>query len=354
MRLKRDEIGQLLFIGFDGQTLDQALEARLLKLRPGGIILFRRNISSAEQCVDLCERLHNLYDPPPMIGIDQEGGKVHRLSTILPDIPDASTLGNSGNEMNVEEIAAAIGKALRALGMDIDFAPVCDLSLPGDMNGIGDRAFGNVPEIVITMGAAFLRGLLSEGVAGTLKHFPGLGASSIDSHTSLPTISKGKISLGMEDMKPFAVLSEIAPLIMVGHGYYPSLTTEKLPATLSSEIVTVILRKEMEFKGVVITDDMEMGAMSDCRSEGEEAVRALHAGCDMVMYASSLEMAENAYEKIVLAIEDERLREKEIGASLRRIAEIRGDFVVTERLKNSAMLLQEASKQIVQYSDEIT
>ncbi len=351
--MKKNEIGQLLFVGFEGQAIDATLETRLSKLKPGGIILFKRNIGSAEQCVSLCEHLHALYDPPPMIGIDQEGGRVHRLSAILPDIPDASTLGKSGNEMVVEEIGVSIGKALRGLGIDIDFAPVCDLSLPDDVNGIGDRAFSSVPETVITIGAAFLRGLLSEGVAGTLKHFPGLGASSIDSHASLPTISKRKTSLGMEDMRPFAVLSEFAPLIMVGHAYYPSLVTEKLPATLSSEIISVILRKEMEFKGVIITDDMEMGAMEMYRSGGEEAVRALLAGCDMVMYASSLERAESAYEKILLAIEDGTLREKNADASLRRIAGIRRDFVVMERAENTARLLQEVSQAIVRLSGEL-
>ncbi len=306
-----------------------------------------------DQLTELCFSIHNLYDPPPFIAIDQEGGSVNRLSSILPETPDAFTLGQHANPETVEDLALLIGQALRTIGIDIDFAPVLDLSDPESFNGIGRRSFSTEPEIAIRMGGAFLRGLLGQGVAGTLKHFPGLGASTIDCHDSLPTIDKKKSFLEIEDMKPFEILSPMTPMLMIGHGCYTSLTIERVPASLSSEIVQDILRRKYDFKGVVITDDMEMGALRDFLSSGEEAVRALHAGCDMALYCSSNDMVENALERAMAAFEKRELDESQIKNSLNRIWELKRSFVVLDKDGDAEPRIREIVEKMEKLSEKI-
>ncbi|MEW5806718.1 MAG: beta-N-acetylhexosaminidase [Acidobacteriota bacterium] len=353
MTIRKDNAGQFLFIGFDGKVLDDKNESFLLRIKPGGIILFKRNIESASQLIELCHRLHNLYEPPPILGIDQEGGMVNRLSFIFPDIPDAHTLARHGNDDIVESVASLMGKALKILGIDCDFAPVLDLCTPYAPNGIANRSFGTDPDTAITMGSAFLRGLLGEGVAGTLKHFPGLGSSEIDSHTSLPTVSKSKNYLLIEDIRPFDALSEITPLIMIGHGHYPSFSLERLPATLCPEIITDVLRKEIGFQGLIISDDMEMGAMQHYLSSGEEAVRAIAAGCNMVMYCSSQEMVESAHSRIVASMESGKLPANRILRSLNRIQEIRKNFVDKQKARDFEEPLRKISEQMREISEKV-
>jgi beta-N-acetylhexosaminidase len=353
MELRQEHLGQLLACGFHGTTLHPDTQSFLRKIRPGGVILFKKNIESLDQLTELCFMLHNLYDPPPFIAVDQEGGPVNRLSPLLPETPNACALGQHGNPETIEDLALLTGQALRTIGIDLDFAPVLDLSAPDFPNGIGKRSFSTEPEIVIRMGGAFLRGLLGQGVAGTLKHFPGLGASTIDSHASLPTIDKKKSFLENEDMKPFEILSSMAPMVMIGHGYYTSLTIEKIPASLSSEIVRDILRKKHGFKGVIITDDMEMGALRDYLSSGEEAVRALHAGCDMVLYCSSNEMVENAVERITAAWEKRDFNESQIHNSLNRIFELKRSFLIPEKRTDAESRVKDIVQKMKVISEKV-
>lgn len=353
MEFNRELLGQLICCGFHGPTLDQETKTFFQKIKPGGVILFKRNIESLDQLSQLCFSLHNLYEPPPFIAIDQEGGIVNRLFPILPETPDAFSLGTHGNLEMVETLGTLTGQALRAIGIDVDFAPVLDMSSPDSQNGIGKRSYSVDTETVINMGGASLRGLLGEGVAGTLKHFPGLGASTIDSHDSLPTIEKNKTFLELQDMKPFEILSPITPFIMIGHGYYPYLTTERTPATLSSIIIRDILRKDLSFNGIIITDDMEMGALKTFVSSGEEAVMALEAGCDIVLYCSSMEMIKNAYENISSSLEKQILNEAEIQASLQRIFEVKRSFIVKEKSENIDAKIEEITEKMRTISDNI-
>ncbi len=353
MKLRKEYLGQLLACGFQGSTLDAGTKTFLQKIKPGGVILFKKNIDSLDQLTQLCFLLHNLYDPPPFIAIDQEGGPVNRLSPLLPETPDAYILGQHRNPETCEDLALLTGQALRAIGIDLNFAPVLDLSNPDSPNGIGRRSFGVEPEIAANMGGAFLRGLLGQGVAGTLKHFPGLGASSIDSHSSLPTIDKKKTFLEIEDMKPFEMLSPIAPMVMIGHGCYTSLTIERVPASLSLEIVQDILRKKFSFNGVIVTDDMEMGALKDYLSSGEEAVRALNAGCDMVLYCSSNEMVENAYTQILSNLEKQNLNEAQIENSLNRIFELKRSFVVQEKCEDVESRINDICEKMKLISEKV-
>src|SRR5262245_51901453 len=186
-------LGELLFVGFEGLELDEDLRLFLVDLRPGGIILFQRNIAGEEQLVRLIEALHALYEPRPLVAVDEEGGQVSRLRSLAGTLPPAARLAALRDPTAVRGLDASLGRLLASAGFDLDFAPVADLCSPYATNGFGDRSFGTDPEVACTMAAAYLDGLADAGVLGCLKHFPGLGPTSLDSHLHLPTADKGEL-----------------------------------------------------------------------------------------------------------------------------------------------------------------
>jgi beta-N-acetylhexosaminidase len=205
--------------------------------------------------------------------------------------------------------ASATARALRALGFNFDFAPVVDLCTEDATNGIGNRSFGTDPERVVSLAGAFLDGLQAEGVAGCLKHFPGLGPTNVDSHETLPTADRSRAELEGQDLIPYRRLGERAASVMVGHGAYPALDPDpSRPASLSPVIVNRLLRDELAFRGLVVSDDLEMGAVAPLDEDGSAAVLSIAAGCDLVLYCASLDRAERAVAALKRATrEDESL-----------------------------------------------
>jgi beta-N-acetylhexosaminidase len=295
--------GRLLMVGLPAPTLEAADAERLRQLGPGGVILFGRNLESAAQTARLLEELQRLLDYPLLLALDQEGGRVSRLQPLIGETPTAAVLARSGEEA-VLGFGRATAGALLALGFNIDFAPVVDLCAVEATNGIGDRSFGTDPDRVTLLAGAFLEGLQDGGVAGCLKHFPGLGPTSVDSHERLPTAARNRKELDESDLVPYRRLASRAAAVMVGHGHYPALDPEPgLPATLSSPVVTGLLRGEIGFGGLVVTDDLEMGAVASLDADGDAAVRAVAAGCDLVLYCAGLERAERARAALLRAAE---------------------------------------------------
>ncbi|HET6372089.1 MAG TPA: glycoside hydrolase family 3 N-terminal domain-containing protein, partial [Candidatus Polarisedimenticolia bacterium] len=183
-------LGDLLFVGFDGTALNAGLESFFREVRPGGFILFKRNITDPEQLLRLVSHLKSLTTPPPLIAVDEEGGQVSRLRSFAPTLPPAAKLAQFSGTRPIREAAAALGRMLASAGFDLDFAPVVDLCAPGAANGIGDRSFGIDPVRTAELAGAYLDGLADAGILGCLKHFPGLGPTVADSHQQLPTIQK--------------------------------------------------------------------------------------------------------------------------------------------------------------------
>jgi len=316
--------GGVIMIGLPGPGLDDVTARRIRDLGPGGTILFGRNLDSPEQTAGLLEELRGLLPSPALFALDQEGGRVSRLQPWIGPTPAAAALARAGTA-EVRRFGEATGRLLAALGFNVDFAPVVDLCEPGAANGIGDRSWSRDPGETTRMAGAFLAGLQGAGVAGCLKHFPGLGDSSVDSHVSLPAVERSRERLEREDLLPYRELGGEAAAVMVGHGHYPALDPrEPLPASCSPRVVEGLLRAGLGYRGLVVTDDLEMGAVSGRDRDGAAAVEALAAGCELLLYCSDLERAEAAARSITRHAERDPLlarRLESAAASVRRTAQ---------------------------------
>jgi beta-N-acetylhexosaminidase len=325
---EKDQAGQLLFVGIEGSVMDSSLGRDLQRIRPGGVILFGRNIKDASQVADLCRALHALSAIPPFLAIDQEGGRVSRLKGIFPPIPANLPMSRSRDaESLIGEHGRMTGRGLALLGFNLNFAPVLDLSPADSPNGIGDRAYGEDPETVSRLARVFLDGQREAGVLGCGKHFPGLGGGNVDSHLDLPTIERPADAMWKEDLAPYRRLREELPMVMVGHAYYPALQgTSRGPSTLSRAMVTDLLRSRIGYPGVVVTDDLEMGAV-DQKRPAEDVVReAIEAGNDLVMYCNSWERVEEAHASLTRALKTGRIGRARLGNTLTRILALKNSL----------------------------
>ena len=280
-----DDVGALLVVGFDGPSLPPALAPALREGRRGGVIIFRRNCSDVEQVEALCRAI--LACSPslaPIVSIDQEGGRVARLHAPCLKVPPARTVGTHGAKL-VERVAEAQARELRALGFNLNFAPVLDIHTNDANPIIGDRAYGSTAAEVALRSAAFIRGAQTGGMLTCGKHFPGHGDTSQDSHLVLPVQEISADVLRARELEPFrAAVAAGVDSLMSAHVVYPSLDASS-PATLSSAISTKILREELLFEGVLFSDDLEMKALSE--NTGENAVLAVAAGCDLILVCAT-------------------------------------------------------------------
>ncbi len=317
-------LGALLFIGFDGVSLSVETKAFLSDLRPGGVILFQRNLVDAGQTRRLIDDLRDSCAPEPLIAVDEEGGTVSRLRGFAPTLPPGARLAASRDPALVRNLAASLGRLLASLGFDIDFAPVLDLCAPEAANGIGSRSFGTDPGVASVMGEAWLRGLEDAGIAGCLKHFPGLGPTACDSHLELPTVTKGEADFLREDLLPFRRLRDRAPIAMIAHGHYPFFCgAEPLAATLAPAVATDLLRRDVGFDGVALADDLEMKAVAARVGWDDLAPRAILAGCDMLLVCRQREAIEKSRRALSAWLAEGRLPEWRVAEALRRIAQLR-------------------------------
>ena len=318
-----DRVGGLLCVGLPGPDLDPPTRELLLEVRPGGIVLFRRNLGDAAQIAALTRALGGLYEPAPILAVDQEGGRVSRLSPPFPSLPTAADLGRLELSAVARWFGALTGRGLRCLGFQMDFAPVVDLSRPGWPDGIGDRAFSDRPEAAAEWAGQFLDGLAEAGVAGCIKHFPGLGGAPADTHEVLPRHphDRGAIERAAE---PYRILRQRAPAVMVSHGWFPPLSGETpLPASLDARVVRDFLRLEIGFEGAILTDDLEMGAVVNRGPFGEVAVEAAAAGHDWLLVCASPERVTAAGDGLRRAAAGGDLDPAALEASLDRVARLR-------------------------------
>ncbi len=320
-----EKVGQLLWIGFQGTTMNPALRSLLERVRPGGLILFSRNIETAGQVRRLTDALFGATRIPPFIALDQEGGRVSRLKSILGPTQTPFDLARRARpETAVRLQASATAAALKSLGFNVNFAPVLDLSGPDPANGIGDRAFGETPLTVCRLAKVALDAHLRAGVLPVGKHFPGLGSARDDTHLALPVIRKRRALLWREDLLPYRRLSRRLPMIMAGHACYPAFQGHNIaPATLAPEIVDALLRGRIGFRGLILTDDLEMGALDQEEGAGTQALRALAAGNDGLMFCSSETRIVEACEAVLAAVRDGNVEPARIDRSVRRILSLK-------------------------------
>ncbi|PYT36930.1 MAG: beta-N-acetylhexosaminidase [Acidobacteria bacterium] len=328
-----DKVGQLFWIGFRGTALEPPLRSLLERVRPGGLILFARNIESAPQVRSLNDALNGFLRIPPFIALDQEGGRVNRLRPILGPIPPNLALARRRAAARaVGQQAGAMVGALRSLGFSVNLAPVLDLSGPDPANGIGDRAFGEDPATVCRLARVFLETHLRAGVVPVGKHFPGLGAARADTHLTLPVILKSRARLTREDLVPYRRLRRQLPIVMAGHAYYSALQEEPPgPATLSRAVIEGLLRRRLGYRGLVVTDDLEMGAVEQEKGAAAQALAALAAGNDGLMFCGSEEKILEAYEGVLGAVLTGEVDERRVDRSLKRINALKARFLRPRR-----------------------
>jgi beta-N-acetylhexosaminidase len=281
----------ILGIGITGKSLTD-LERRIISdTSPYAIVLFGRNIEGEAQLRELVRECKAIAKRPPLMMIDEEGGRVDRIRNLIPGLPSVQAFDEGEQPVEMSQWAGkVIGMALRYFDIEIDLAPVVDVRSPDYApKGLERRTFGDNPARVIELARAFMRGLHGAGVASCLKHFPGIGRGSADPHYGATVIDAPREELIARDLVPFAQLGNEAGAIMIGHGTYPQIDDPDLPATLSRKISTDLLRNETAFDGVAVTDDMEMHAVSDLGAYEEISERALMAGNDVILYCSHIE-----------------------------------------------------------------
>ena len=327
------KVGQMLFLGLPCNSV-AANNAVLGELRPGGMILFARDVSTMEQTlVDV-----NAYRQtakvclPMFVGIDQEGGRVSRLPAAwATKFPTAAQVGR--NSYCAKQLAKALGDELSALGVNMNFAPVLDVNSNPENPVIGDRSFGTTPVDVWASGQHVIDGLTEAGVIPVIKHFPGHGDTSIDSHKALAIVTANQDMLESRELVPFRnAVRAGAPVVMVGHLLIPALDPEQ-PAHLSSRIISGLLREQWGFQGVVITDDLEMGAIAQDRI-GEVAVQAVLAGADMLMVCHTYSKQVGVYNAILEAVKSGRISLERLDQSVQRIITLKHHYQVNKTPAN--------------------
>jgi len=293
--------GQLVMVGIRGKTLDDAQAAFLRRHHVRAVVLFRDNLGTEEDVRALTAALREAMGPTALIGIDQEGGAVVR-ATFLPQPPAAMALGAAGDASLARDVGAAVARGIRSIGFNWNFAPVLDVNNNPENPVIAERSFSANPEDVARLGAAWMRGALSERVACCVKHFPGHGDTHVDSHLDLPVVDKSRESLDRMELAPFFALRDEAPAMMTAHIVYPKIDPRH-PATLSRAILGGVLRDEWRYDGVVITDSLAMKAIHDRYGHDRAAVLALQAGADMVMALGSADEQAAAIDAIQRALD---------------------------------------------------
>jgi beta-N-acetylhexosaminidase len=325
----RRDIGQLLIGSLPGQTITPELRSLAREFSLGGVILFSRNIEEPEQVAELAADVQALSsDLPLWVSVDQEGGRVARLKKPFTEWPPMAVLGRSGSSELASRFAAALAAELKAVGVTLDYAPVLDIHTNPDNPVIGDRALAEDADLVGRLGAAIVRGLQDNGVAACGKHFPGHGDTSVDSHLELPLVEHPPDRIRRVEAVPFreAIRAQVA-FIMTAHVLVPSLDAER-PATLSPRVVQAILRDELGFPGVILSDDLEMKAIAASYAVPDAAVQALAAGCDGVLICSGSADAQAAtLEALVYAVEQDRVPFKRLEDAQLRLRRAKERFL---------------------------
>jgi beta-N-acetylhexosaminidase len=300
--MTRDVLG----IGLVGKTLTPLEHRILAESSPYAVVLFGRNIDSAQHLVDLVGEVKRVSERPPVFMIDEEGGRVDRLRHLVPGLPSAEGFGEGERPAELSEwFGRVIGIALRYFDIEMDLAPVVDIAGEVAPKGLERRVFGRDPETVIELAGAFMRGLHSAGVASCLKHWPGIGVGSADPHYGATVIDIPVEQLIERDLVPYQRLANEAGAVMIGHGTYPQIDEPDLPATLSWRMTTDLLRNFAGFGGVAISDDMEMHAVSDLGTYEDITERALMAGNDVILFCSHIERIPDLQRHLARRIEED-------------------------------------------------
>jgi beta-N-acetylhexosaminidase len=318
-----DMVGQMFVVSVGGTQTDYYIEKMVRKRNVGGVILFGYNMKSEEQVESLTSSLQQLSmqtDPavPLFVAVDQEGGDIASAPWVAPQ-PAAAQVGSRADPDEAHDIAATMGRQLLRAGINTDFAPVVDTGFGA---AIGNRSYGEDPELVARMGAAAVEGFEQAGVVSAAKHFPNHGPATSDSHVSLPVIRHDAKTLKSYDLPPFeAAIEAGVPMVMVGHLVYPAIDPHN-PASLSRDAIGM-LRRDIGFDGVVVTDDLAMAGAKGKDSPAEAALQALGAGADLFVVSSPPQQQADAYDAVLAAVESGEIPRSRIEKSVERVLTIK-------------------------------
>lgn len=333
---RTEMIGQCIMVGFPGTQLDADFIALVREYKIGNVVLFKHNVENLTQLKQLCSDIQELVlgqtGHPAFIGIDQEGGSVVRLPEDGINVPAAMALSATDDPENAYQAAALSATQLRALGINFNFAPSADINTNPNNPIIGARSFGQSAQQVTPYVLAALRAYQEAGILAAVKHFPGHGDTSSDSHIALPCIEKTLEEIQTQELIPFqAAIDSGCQAVMTSHILFPALEPEKIPATMSRRIITGLLREKWNFQGLVITDCMEMDAISRFYGTDKGAVRAISAGVDMVLISHSGEKAKEAFRAIQDAVEMGNISEQQLQTAVQRVLKKKEQYCLPPR-----------------------
>ncbi|SFM21285.1 beta-N-acetylhexosaminidase [Gracilibacillus orientalis] len=327
-----EKIGQLMMIGLEGTTIDQQATNYIKENKVGGFILFKRNIENTQQTVDLINDLKQANDNqiPLFLGVDEEGGRVTRLPEEIIATPTSQTIGEKKDSDLSYQIGKLLAKKVKAFGFNLNFAPILDVNSNPDNPIIGDRSFGSEPSLVSDMAIAQMQGMTDNHVIPVGKHFPGHGDTNVDSHIDLPLLDHSIERLHQVELVPFQqAINHGAEAMMVGHLMVPSLDPDN-PATLSKEIIQGLLRQELGFDGLVISDDLTMGAILENYEIGAAAVKAIQAGTDLLLVCHGYDQMNAVFQAIEKAVDNGDISMQSLDDSVNRVLKLKEKHGITD------------------------
>jgi beta-N-acetylhexosaminidase len=349
------QVGQLLIIGFDGTEVTPQLAEMLTRIQPAGVILFARNIINAQQTHQLLKDCQGCVKDWLFTSIDLEGGRVDRFRNVTGPTPSAAEVFATGERKLFRKHGQIIGKICCTLGFNLDFAPVLDLAFAASRKVMSSRAFSTDPKAVVTYAREFLAGIGSAGVIGAGKHFPGLGEGNLDSHHELPVIKKSFNQLWEEDLAPYRMMKRELPMVLVNHANYPDITHDPLPASLSKYWITDVLRRQIGYRGLVVSDDLEMGGVLEAAPIDEAATQFIAAGGDLCLICHEQARIEQAYETLLTKAERDARFRRRVLESAKRIS---GFKKKSKELKRRAPVpspekISRLSTQLWEFSEQV-
>ena len=342
-----EKVGQLLIVGFEGTELNDNTKAYIQDLEVGGLIFFGRNIQSKDQVTALVEDIKDISNIPLLLAIDEEGGIVSRLPEEYKRLPDSMDIGNTRDTDLALEYGELLGNRVGSLGLNLNFAPVMDIHSNPSNPVIGKRAFGTTAEMVSEMGISVAKGIKNTNVIPSIKHFPGHGDTSTDSHIELPIINKSLDDIRDFELIPFReAIEEDIEMIMSAHILIPSID-EEYPATLSQRILGDLLRDEMGYEGIIISDDMTMGAIVNNYSLEGASIDFLQAGGDILLVCHGADHPRLVFDKIMESIENEELTIEEIDDKVYRILKLKDRYLNEESIHINIEKLNATAEDII-------
>jgi beta-N-acetylhexosaminidase len=348
-----DEIGQLLIVGFDGAEITPRVRSLLTRLQPAGVILFARNTKNPEQTWRLLRDSQKCVATPLFTCVDLEGGTVDRFRDVLGAAPSAADVFVTGDRKLFRRHGEIIGANCRALGFNVDFAPVLDLAFEASRSVMGTRAVAADPRETITYAREFLAGLQDERVLGCGKHFPGLGEGQLDSHHQLPVIEKPLQRLWAEDLLPYRTLRRQLPMVMISHAAYPQVTRDRTPASLSKVWITDILRKKIGYRNLIVSDDLEMGGVLAAAPVGEAGVDFVRAGGDLCLICHREEYILQAYEALRKTAERDSKFAWRVAEATRRVLAFKKKLASRSARGPSGATVEKLTRRLWEFGEQV-